>query len=146
MHDSGAAWKCRTMALLHHKCCLPACLLPHHKCFVLNMTASDAHGHVCHMTYIPKVSAQCCIILHLLIGRRHTCMCCRRYTAGKRKGSSHVSPAKRMALSQEVPVTCGSSSGVYDIRRGCVSLRAAQHGQVCLPLCLFFILLHCGLL
>ncbi|KAL3157100.1 hypothetical protein ABBQ38_001346 [Trebouxia sp. C0009 RCD-2024] len=52
-----------------------------------------------------------------------------RNVAGKRKGHSQAVPAKRMAMTQEVPVTCGCSSGVYDIRRGCISLRAAQHGQ-----------------
>lgn len=126
------------MALLHQV--LPSCLLAtpskvscaEHDCegrFRL-CPSHDLHfrGQL-SMLHPPTLTAY--------TGRHHTCMCCCRYTAGKRKGSSHASPAKRMALSQEVPVTCGSSSGVYDIRRGCVSLRAAQHGQVCLPLCLF---------
>lgn len=60
-------------------------------------------------------------------------VCAFRNVAGKRKGHSQAVPAKRMAMTQEVPVTCGCSSGVYDIRRGCISLRAAQHGQVTLP-------------
>ena len=49
----------------------------------------------------------------------------------KRKGYSlEAASSKRAAVSQEVRVTCGSSSGVYDIRRGCIALRAAQNGQV----------------
>lgn len=87
-------------------------------------------------------SAECCITTHSPSANLHMGgMCICRYTAGKRKASSHASPAKRMALTQEVPVTCGSSSGVYDIRRGCISLRAAQHGQVCFA-CLHLVLLH----
>ncbi len=55
-----------------------------------------------------------------------------RAKLGKRKGQSHgAGPSKRAAVRQEVRVTCGSSSGVYDITRGCIALRAAQHGQVC---------------
>ncbi len=58
-------------------------------------------------------------------------LCCRN-KLGKRKGQSHgAGPSKRAAVRQEVRVTCGSSSGVYDITRGCIALRAAQHGQVC---------------
>ncbi len=58
-------------------------------------------------------------------------LCCRN-KLGKRKGHSHgAAPSKRAAVRQEVRVTCGSSSGVYDITRGCIALRAAQHGQVC---------------
>ena len=59
-------------------------------------------------------------------------MLCCRAKLGKRKGQSHgAGPSKRAAVRQEVRVTCGSSSGVYDITRGCIALRAAQHGQVC---------------
>ncbi|KAL0049880.1 hypothetical protein WJX82_011620 [Trebouxia sp. C0006] len=54
-----------------------------------------------------------------------------RAKLGKRKGKSHgAGPSKRAAVRQEVRVTCGSSSGVYDITRGCIALRAAQHGQI----------------
>ncbi|KAL0034314.1 hypothetical protein WJX77_008756 [Trebouxia sp. C0004] len=54
-----------------------------------------------------------------------------RNNLGKRKGHSHgAAPAKRAAVRQEVRVTCGSSSGMYDITRGCIALRAAQHGQI----------------
>ncbi|KAL0032345.1 hypothetical protein WJX79_006173 [Trebouxia sp. C0005] len=54
-----------------------------------------------------------------------------RNKLGKRKGQSHgAGPSKRAAVRQEVRVTCGSSSGVYDITRGCIALRAAQHGQI----------------
>lgn len=68
---------------------------------------------------------------------RRPVLCCRN-KLGKRKGQSHgAGPSKRAAVRQEVRVTCGSSSGVYDITRGCIALRAAQHGQVCFVHSLF---------
>ena len=124
-------------------------------CMLLHVAAPACLPACYHMKsdFVPKMTLTC--TLHVLSqtgqrlvlrdltlehGQHSSGTCCCRYTAGKRKGPYHASPAKRMALTQEVPVTCGSSSGVYDIRRGCISLRAAQHGQVCLPLCLNFLL------